>query len=54
MTGERQSSRALYVLSLVGNIVNERSGAIIVPWWSFTKTVITAAVKQCLLILSMS
>jgi CubicO group peptidase (beta-lactamase class C family) len=36
-------SRCLYAVSHDGTIVNERASAAIVPWWSFTKTVIAAA-----------
>jgi Beta-lactamase len=47
MTGEATvPSRCLYAVSRDGTIVNERGGAMIVPWWSFTKTVIAAAVLR--------
>jgi CubicO group peptidase (beta-lactamase class C family) len=37
-------SHCLYAISDGETIVNERGDATIVPWWSFTKTVIAAAV----------
>jgi hypothetical protein len=44
-TGEAPiPSHCLYAISDGETIVNERGGATIVPWWSFTKTVIAAAV----------
>jgi CubicO group peptidase (beta-lactamase class C family) len=46
-TGEASvKSRCLYAVSHDGTIVNERGGANIVPWWSFNKTVIAAAVLR--------
>jgi CubicO group peptidase (beta-lactamase class C family) len=39
-------SRYLYAVSRDGTIVNERGGANIVPWWSFTETVIAAAILR--------
>jgi CubicO group peptidase (beta-lactamase class C family) len=36
-------SDALYVIARNGEIIAERGGAAVVPWWSYTKTVLAAA-----------
>jgi hypothetical protein len=45
MTGEGSiPSRCLYAFCDNDTMMNERASEAIVPWWSFTKTVIAAAV----------